>query len=124
MEMKDHLLGIHPTQLDKIMRVGKEKIWVVEWIQTLYDGPYQDVTKVLKMVSAETWKNYELLGITDQPEIHLLKKARLYLTKIWRETYPWSKKNVQSQTTQNVSSGMPCNRILSDLQSLAEGEQS
>lgn len=120
-------MGIHYTQLEKILRLGvtPEGAWIVEWIATLYNGPFQDVKVRYNHVPPHTWDMYEALGIHDQPEIKLLREARLYLTKIWRETYPWSKKqNVQSKTIESVSGGMSCDASLSNLQDTTKNQES
>ncbi len=52
-------------------------------LEDLYNYQYRDVVDIYNLLKPDQWENYELLGITDQREQHLLKSA----LKILRLTF-------------------------------------
>lgn len=96
-------------QCHKLLTEGKNVAnleWIHEWVLKIYQGTYKRLAEVYALRPEETWLRYELLGITDLAEQHLLKKAIEEFRNEWKETYPYRARNVHTQAIARIVSGM------------------
>ena len=93
-DMKERTLwaGINERRFSKIIKntdlyTEEELQGLCDWLLNIWDNQYKVLVSIYRMVPAQNWENYVLLGITELQEQVLMEKAKKNLFDVWKDPY-------------------------------------